>query len=267
MALYLYNGQLLIRNGAIAGAEACCCLECTADADCLKWCEQLGVMEDPEAPCPEGWEGTSAACRKVTQVAGCEECTEANLPAPSGMTDYAINCIGYCCFGVCQPTPCCPPCPECSHPSYQYETVPSSDPAGCGDSSGYYSSSRSQNFSAVLPAGVSWKPGYPAALGTCNYTVLIDSLSVACCHTNCTVGGIPGQTLYYTRYRSRYRLLVLQCPTETEPASYLDVTALALQGDLEIEWQQDVDCVGEPTACTSWLSYYGTPVPVCNEFP
>ena len=183
------------------------------------------------------------------------------------MTDYALNCIGYCCNGVCQPTPCCPPCPECSTPSPLFEVVPSNEPAACGDSGGYYSSTRAQSFSTGLPAGLSWKPGYPAALGTCTYTVVTDSLSSACCHTNCTVNGVPGQTVYYTRYRQRYRLLILQCPTPSQPAAYIDITSSALLGDFEVESQQDVDCVGEPTSCTAWLSYYGIPTPACNEFP
>jgi hypothetical protein len=85
----------------------CPCCGCDDDADCQLWCEQIGEMVNAEDPCPSGFGGTSAACRKVTAVESCDECNETNFPAPSGLTDYGLNCIGYCCDNQCQPDPCC----------------------------------------------------------------------------------------------------------------------------------------------------------------
>lgn len=92
MALVNQGGSLLLRNGALATGQACCCPSdpcCCADGQHVPYttqaeCEECGTLntcyeslylEDPEAPCPEGWLGGGGYCERQTSPASCSECS------------------------------------------------------------------------------------------------------------------------------------------------------------------------------------------------
>lgn len=188
MGLYLYNGGLLAKDGALATSQACCCT-------------------------------------------GCE------------------------------------PCDTCYFPPERYEPQTQTAEGKCAVY-GTTTSSAGQGFTTTLPAGVTWKTGYPDALSGCNWRIVIDELREDCCAENCTVNGVPGQVLMWTRFRQKYRLMSIKCPTATEPATMIDLTAQALSGTLEVEYDNLApnECLDTPD-CSGWLSYLSDPVPVCEGFP
>ena len=160
----------------------------------------------------------------------------------------------------------CTPCNDCSWPADRFEF--GEEYIECGDGLAG-PSSRGQNIyyrGGPLPGDVTWQDGFPGALSQCNWALVVDSLSIGCCYDNCP--GQPGSLLIAVKTRYRYRVMVINCPTEEQPASISDVTDRALQGNLEPESSPGEEfCIGDPVACTQWLEYYDSPTPVCNEFP
>lgn len=138
MPLYRYNGVLLVRYGALATSEACCCGGCTTDEDCKKWCRVLaqGIVAGGYGACnPTGIDGCTVVdgewtCVKYFPVPEGESCSpSAETPydcstdsdvldyiatlesaCPDYEWGYSISCVGYCCDGACQPTACCHLC-------------------------------------------------------------------------------------------------------------------------------------------------------------
>lgn len=161
----------------------------------------------------------------------------------------------------------CDQCLSCDFPGPRAETVFSEIPAPCAGAAVNHASFRSQSCTMSLPAGVSWNPGYPDKIEQCKYCILEDAIITTCCVENCTVNGIPGQAVFYDRHRLRYRLLSIKCPTDTEPASVVDLTDTCLNGNLQIEYSSLMnECEGVPD-CAPWLEFYSDPVPVCNPLP
>jgi hypothetical protein len=138
------------------------------EESCVQWCEQIGTLTDPEDPCPPGYAGSNGWCRKLTQKADCDRCDEPSLPAPPGLTDYEVNCIGYCCDidsteavnEVCYPTPCCTCSDDCT------VTDPASDNSGLDEHGQGVSRS---GFVSGSPPAVAWARGYPDRIGLCYF--------------------------------------------------------------------------------------------------
>lgn len=144
------------------------------DIACLTWCEQIGTLADPETSCPEGFSGNSGWCRRVSGVLDCEGCTSTAFPAPDGLTDYEVNCIGYCCdydpganvLEVCQQTPCC----DCSDNCTVSAFVDDDDRNENGE--GYrrigFPAGEPVNWGGVI-RNVEWARGYPDRIGSCYF--------------------------------------------------------------------------------------------------
>ena len=178
----------------------------------------------------------------------------------------AVGTEQACCCGFV-----CNPCNDCSWPADRSEF--GEETLECAGSQGS-PSSRGQNIyptanSPSLPSGVTWKSGFPDKLFLCNWALVVDSLFIDCCYDNCTVNGVPGSFLLAGKTKTRYRIMLMNCPTETTPGYISDITADAIEGDLQPEVNQadGFNCIGDPIDCTDWFEFYDDPVPDCNEFP
>jgi hypothetical protein len=170
MTLITWDNGPVFKNGAVGTEQACCCNQPPPDCDvtCQQWCEQIGTLVDPEGACPEGYTGTDGWCRKLTQPGDCDECNSTALPAPEGLEDYSVECVGYCCdiddteavVEVCFPTPCCDCSANCTF------TDPIIDNSGLDQ---YGQGTSRSGFTAGAPAGVQWARGYPDRLGLCYF--------------------------------------------------------------------------------------------------
>ena len=173
-----------------------------------------------------------------------------------------------CCCDGCQP------CPECSFPPPQYVPTYAQPTGQCavnffppgGD---ILTHSVARYYSASLPDGVTWKPGAQEALGSgegCNWAIVTDEVFVTCC---CAIPVEQGQTLQFSRWKRRHRLLVIACPPG-EPAYFVDKTSAYLSGDMEPESPDfpggGITC-SQPPECYAWPSYLPDESPDCNEFP
>ena len=101
MGLTLYNGKLLLRDGKLGTGQGCCCgggACCLPDGTCtsggtqeeceacetVNTCTEYLFLEDPDQPCPEGWQGGGGFCQRTTNPASCEECAGDCWPQQQG---------------------------------------------------------------------------------------------------------------------------------------------------------------------------------------
>lgn len=176
-----------------------------------------------------------------------------------------------CCDGVCQEGPCenpCDSCDDCGFSGSQFEQGGAIECFGFGTQN----STRAQDVYLGLPpggmpAGVTWKDGYPSALDECQWAFIVDSLSIDCCYEGCIINGVEGNT-FGSKTRNRYRVILLTCPDGPGSEQVTDITSLAIQGELEFETDnKPAACPGPPVACTAWFDYFPDPDPVCNPLP
>lgn len=117
MALVNQGGSLLLRNGALATGQACCCKEkgcCCINGEAVQGfseqeceacnttytCSEFMQLEDPSQPCPEGWQpGGEGFCLRSTVVESCEQCAGTCLTQQTGNCGTWIEgsdtCAGY----------------------------------------------------------------------------------------------------------------------------------------------------------------------------
>jgi hypothetical protein len=174
-----------------------------------------------------------------------------------------------CC--VPQP-PSCDPCLNCDIPLGQLSRFVEPGGLNCQAFFPWYASVLQFVASPfALPSGVTWKDGYPEALFSCEYALVTDIAEVTDCYMCGDTNENNGSELQGLRQRYRYRIIVLSCPDGDESAQITDITADAVEGDLEGERNfppppQD-GCSTERFASTDWLDFYPDPEPYCNEFP
>lgn len=216
------------------------------------------------------WVRICWCCADPESEEECECCASPPPPPPPPCFPPCEDGL-VCCDGVCQEGPCenpCDSCPECGFSGSQFEQGGAIECFGATTQN----STRSQDVylglpPGGLPAGVTWKAGYPDALAGCQWAFVIDSLSIDCCYEDCFINGALS-TLISGKTRNRYRIMLLTCPDGPGSEQITDITALAIDGDLEFETDTSADvCPGPPVACTAWLDYFPDPVPDCNEFP
>lgn len=179
----------------------------------------------------------------------------------------------------CVSTPPCPPCAECDWP-YKWpgflfeigDTVECDAPFFSATNVRYqdiYDQSRFMGVNWEMPPGISWKPGYPAALGNCTDYVWVADRSLRACCYDCEADGNPYKVPTVDGEKQKHRILRISCPDGPESLTIQDVTNDALDGGPEIEFLYPTvpppNC-GAKT-CLPYMPFFPTPDPVCNEFP
>jgi len=174
VGLYRYEGKLLFRNGALATSENCCCQDPCDLLDCAVVCEQLGTLANPaEGQCPPGWISHNGWCATVDFDPGCETCNAVDRPAPAGLENYTVTCVGVCCpddTGYrCGTFGCCDAPAGCDNPPL-VEDVSGLDEHGQG--------TRRFGYAVpTMPGNTLWAPGYPYRLLTGCYFFWRSSIS------------------------------------------------------------------------------------------
>lgn len=121
MSLTVQDGKLVLRSGALGTGQGCCCgggggvcclpggtcsTEYATQAECeecgqVNTCYEEMFLEDPEQPCPEGWQGSGGYCFRTTSPASCDDCAGFCTSEQSG------PCGVWKSGKECDPTPCC----------------------------------------------------------------------------------------------------------------------------------------------------------------
>jgi hypothetical protein len=177
-----------------------------------------------------------------------------------------------CCDTPPPPPPPCDPCEGCEFPTGVLDNTVEPGGLNCQAFVPWYSNVRQSLYTGpTLPDGVAWKDGYPEALFGVEWRLVSDFAIVSDCYMCGDTNENNGSELQGLRQRYRYRIMVLCCPNGDESAQITDITADALEGDLEGELNfppvpQD-GCSTERFASTDWLDFFPDPEPVCNEFP
>lgn len=99
-------------DGQCVPATGVCCIDGACDStyttqESCELCETVNVcteylfLEDPEQPCPEGWQGSGGFCQRTTNPASCEECagecwSQQVGPCGKWLTDADCNASPNC---------------------------------------------------------------------------------------------------------------------------------------------------------------------------
>lgn len=232
------------------GDEGKCC--CQGDNNSIECCNE------GEYCCGGACQATPCGCCCINKQPDPTKTSQADCENAGGIWKPDVTCAAANCF--------CEPCNECSFPADSLEFVDAA-PAPCGQFPLNISSKRGQSFGTAIPPGVSWKPGYPAALEGCDWRWMTDYSFKECFGTECQQAQ-SGTCCSIQKYR--FKLLVIDCDDQ----SFVDVTDQAASfgnpgapyqeiGPFEVVWDQcqASNCVN--LECTEYPEYLAQPEPVC----